>query len=209
MIQSNASTGLCTLEIKLGPLLAGFPTALCSQDSPHNMNGKGPTETVELISEDEQSFIVDARCISLIGIFRPTILAAGAVPPSLSMSTIKSPVLAKLIEWMEAHREDAAASPASASATSHIAGNQSDDELRSSESEFEEILDDDAATQHTDAALDDLASGKRHILREHMQFEEGSMQFAAALGPWDRKFFQALDLGTLIELTKVCRCHLC
>lgn len=167
-----------------------------------------PTETVELTSEDGQAFIVDARCIPLIGIFRPTILAAGSPPPSLSLSTIKSPVLAKLIEWMEAHKDDATAPPTSTSTASHVATNQDDDELHSSESEFEEILDDDANApiQHTDAALDDLASGRRHILREHVQFEEGSTQFAAALGPWDRMFFQALDLGTLIELTKVCHC---
>jgi Skp1 family protein with oligomerisation domain len=151
--------------------------------------------TVELVSQDGQRLVVDSRCIPLLGIFKSTI-SPDALPPTLSLSTVNSPVLVKLAEWLEFHKLDTESSGTKRAETLSNSEEIGDEQEGFSESSFEE-----EEIKHENGSH---LLNSRRIQKDQMAFEEETA-WNMVMTPWDRTFFKELDLGTLIELTKVHR----
>lgn len=135
-------------------------------------------ESVVLVAEDGKQFHVSRRCAELIGILQPILSfsqgQANAEPASFNIASVKSPVLSKVVEYLEQHCEDPSLPCKSANCA--------------------ELNTDSAADVAYDSDVEDelKVDDEEHLYA----------QYIANVTPWDQRFLEALELSSLIELTK-------
>lgn len=141
---------------------------------------------IKLISDDGVTFEMDRQCLLLVGTFQslPNLNEVESLP----VPSVTSPVLERLIEWLEAHR-----------GLAKSAAKRLSPELNATEeapSEFDEDF-----FVEEDITMDE--SPHPSSFESHVRFEELHVPVSIQPSAADRKFFESLDLGILIELTKV------
>lgn len=206
--------------------LQPVPSSINSSSSPQPSRQK-----VILVSEDGQRMQIGRHCLSMMGIFSTNeqILMNVTTGQEIPMPSIKSPTLERLIEWLEAHskrllKQQAQHQALHAQHDNETLGKdevtQTADEDSQVESEFEEIIEmeqdfylEGDTAQHQQTFSSPPFLGGENVepgnFDHHASFEQtiwDNQELAVKLGPlspWDKAFFDSLDLGTLIELTKV------
>lgn len=226
-----------TRSSQAGALSASSQPTVPSASSPQPLASRQKT-VVTLVSEDGQRMQLGRHCLSLMGIFSSNeqVLMNVNAGQEIPMPSIKSPILEKLVEWLEAHGKRLLKQQAQqqalqaqheeeASGKDEATAAQSVDEDSQSESEFEEVIEmeqdfypedeDNVAHQdqffppHHHSMGGEGVADHPESFDHHVSFEQAlwdNQELAVKLGPlspWDKAFFESLDLGTLIELTKV------
>lgn len=173
-------------------------------------------ETITIITEDGQAIQVDRQCINQMGALSSLLGLSSKPPPSLSIPNVKSTVLVKILEYLNYHLEDSLIKVPSRSTKqtkeSVITNqeplqheNNSDDNLdvaSQSNQQYHhrhqddsDVADDDDNNNNNDDT--DFSSSSSTPDDEYL-YEE----YIAAVAPWDQRFMDALDLQTLLEMTK-------
>lgn len=143
-------------------------------------------DKIKLVSDDLKEFFLDRACIPLVGIF--TDIVGIGTAEAMPLPSITSPVLEKLIEWLESHKS---------LLPKKLTTEHKEDETNAPLGDVE--FDDDCFVEEPIGVSEDHAS----LLEAHLRFEETRVPNSVYLSPADLKFFDSLDLGMLIELTKV------
>jgi S-phase kinase-associated protein 1 len=135
-------------------------------------------DNVTLVTEDGVGVEVDRASAGMLGILQPLLAFPGTA--SFPLPMVKSPVLAKVLEYVAHHRDDPRPQQAP-SAAPH--GPHS--ELSS---------EDDAHSAHGESGSesDSLASDDEQLFAEYV----------AATTPWDQRFLDGMELAALVEVTK-------
>jgi hypothetical protein len=187
---------------------------------------------VLLMSEDGKPVPISQPSLGLIGIFKgnpinPAIHAAITNNTPVPVPSVKAEILAKLVEWVEIHAEMKAKAQRKREIEerdelleqqkANEAG-PDDKDAATLEPEFgeeEEEFEEDQVIANDEEASESEEPGTR-FLRAHLEFEDAyEDDYLMAdlehrlgpLSPFDKKFFEELELGTLIELTKVNHHH--
>lgn len=131
-----------------------------------------------LVSHEGTRFSLDQCCLPLIGIFKNKEFHDDE---EIRIPVVRGPVLQKIVEWLEVHKKDCVSE-----AMSMDQPESSDDDS----SIIDEVILEEPAVKSN--------SGK--VFEQH--FQEQIQMFGPIMSPWDQAFLQALDVVTLVELTK-------
>ena len=129
--------------------------------------------TITLLTEDNQRFEVSRKAATQIRILGPMLSLPGATV--VPVPTVKGLILDKVVQFVRQHQEDLCERPAEAD---HAPSNDL----------YEDNIDQEESTEYFEEEVND----------------EGALfaNYVASTTPWDQKFLDALDLPTLVELTK-------
>lgn len=162
---------------------------------------------ITLITEDGQRINVDLQCAQQIGILRPMLNfnntnTTVATTTTFPLPAVKSTTLAKVVEFLNQHREDSITKGGGTDIIMHSPSKKlpkkdtpkdydtsSESEDNDSEAGFEGLgrLENIQTPNSSDSSDDE-----EYIYEDYL----------ANVTPWDQKFLDSLDLPSLIELTK-------
>ena len=157
-------------------------------------------DSVVLISEDGQRLSIDRKSALQLRTFKSLLETTSGDITTLPVPAVKSTILAKVIEFLQQHRDDPirkekdpVPSICRPKTSSSSESSSCDDSLNKRCSDNENS---DPEPDHS------WLKGKEDEISDSEDDEYIAEENLAVISPWDQKFLDSLDLPTTIELTK-------
>jgi hypothetical protein len=156
---------------------------------------------VILLTEDGQRVALHSGSAKQLGILRTMLEMGGTTFP---VPAVKSTILAKIVEFLDQHRDDSLLIPLQTTSPVRIVASSTEERTERGRGENGNADDDDDGDDDGDNVDDKLITKGTGPTASSSDSEDEYLyeEYLSSVTPWDQRFLESQDLPTLIELTK-------